>query len=139
PLTTGRLAMAVPHGDDKTVRRRNEPRLNAAEHQTHPERIGRYRVERVLGEGSFGQVYLAYDDQLQRRVAIKVPHRRLVSQPTEAEAYLTEARIVAKLDHPHIVPVYDVGSTEAFPCFIVSKLIEGSTLATKIKEDRPSF
>jgi serine/threonine protein kinase len=105
----------------------------------HPQRIGRYRVEKVLGEGGFGLVYLAYDDQLERFVAIKVPHRRLISKPEDAEGYLTEARIVAKLDHPHIVPVHDVGSTEEFPCFVVSKFLEGSTLASKIKDDRPSF
>ena len=54
----------------------------------------------VLGQGGFGIVYLAYDDQLQRLVAIKVPHRKLVSRPEDAEAYLTEARTVANLDHP---------------------------------------
>src|SRR3954453_12785971 len=77
-----------------------------------PEWIGRYRIEKVLGKGGFGLVYLAHDDQLQRLVAIKVPHARLVAQATDAEAYLTEARTVANLDHPHIVPVHDVGSTE---------------------------
>jgi serine/threonine protein kinase len=105
----------------------------------HPQRIGRYRIEKVLGEGGFGLVYLAYDDQLERFVAIKVPHRRLISRLEDAQEYLTEARIVAKLDHPHIVPVFDVGSTEDFPCFVVSKFIEGSTLAQKIRDDRPSF
>ncbi len=104
-----------------------------------PQRIGRYRIERVLGEGGFGLVYLAYDDQLERLVAIKVPHRRLISGPEDAEGYLTEARIVAKLDHPHIVPVFDVGSTEDYPCFIVSKFIEGSTLAKQINDNRPPF
>ncbi len=105
----------------------------------HPLRIGRYRVEKVLGEGGFGLVYLAHDDQLERPVAIKVPHRRLISRPEDAAEYLTEARIVAKLDHPHIVPVHDVGSTEDFPCFVVSKFIEGSTLAQRISDNRPSF
>jgi serine/threonine protein kinase/formylglycine-generating enzyme required for sulfatase activity len=97
-----------------------------------PERIGRYRVERLLGEGGFGQVYLAQDEQLQRLVAIKVPHRRLLTSPEDAEPYLAEARIVANLDHPNIVPVLDVGSTEQFPCYVVSKFIEGSTLRNKL-------
>ena len=86
-----------------------------------PPRIGRYRVDRLLGQGGFGVVYLARDDQLQRHVAIKVPHGEVTSQPTEAEAYLAEARLLACLDHPHVVPVHDVGSTAEFPCFIVSK------------------
>ncbi|HTU18595.1 MAG TPA: SUMF1/EgtB/PvdO family nonheme iron enzyme [Gemmataceae bacterium] len=101
-----------------------------------PVSIGRYRIEKLLGEGGFGRVYLAYDEQLQRLVALKVPHRHRVGTSEEAEAYLTEARTVANLDHPHIAPVYDVGSCEEFPCFIVSKYIEGTDLAAKIKQSR---
>src|SRR5690242_4276026 len=78
---------------------------------TAPTHVGRYRIERVLGEGGFGRVYLAHDEQLHRPVAVKVPHPHLVSRPLDAEAYLKEARTVANLDHPHIVPVYDVGGT----------------------------
>ncbi|MCH7685969.1 MAG: protein kinase, partial [Planctomycetes bacterium] len=87
----------------------------------HPERIGRYRIERVLGKGGFGLVYLAHDDQLDRPVAVKVPHAKLITKPEDAEAYLAEARTVANLDHPGIVPVHDVGSTDNCPCFVVSK------------------
>ncbi len=99
-----------------------------------PERIGRYRVERVLGRGGFGLVYLAHDDQLQRLVAIKVPHARLVAQATAAEAYLVEARTVASLDHANIVPVFDVGCTAEFPCFIVSKYIDGTDLSVRLRD-----
>ena len=104
-----------------------------------PQRIGRYWVETILGQGSFGRVYLAHDDQLQRLVAIEVPHARLVAQTSDADAYLTEARTVAGLDHPNIVPVYDVGSTEDFPYYIVSKFTEGSKLAQRIKDNQPSY
>jgi serine/threonine protein kinase/formylglycine-generating enzyme required for sulfatase activity len=104
-----------------------------------PQQIGRYRIERILGQGGFGVVYLAHDDQLGRPVAIKVPHPQSVFTAEDAQAYLTEARAVANLDHPHIVPVFDAGSTAEFPFFFVSKFVSGSTLATKIKQERPSF
>jgi hypothetical protein len=80
-----------------------------------PQQIGRYRVENILGGGGFGVVYLAHDDQLERPVSIKVPHPQRIFTPQVAQVYLTEARAVAKLDHPHIVPVFDVGSTAEFP------------------------
>jgi serine/threonine protein kinase len=104
-----------------------------------PQHVGRYRVERVLGKGGFGLVYLAHDEQLQRPVAIKVPHARLVARPEDAQTYLSEARTVANLDHPNIVPVHDVGSTDQFPCFVVSKYIDGTDLATRIKQSRLSI
>ena len=128
--------MNDPHQTVDEPGRESGPAFSAAFTRTH---IGRYRIEKVLGQGGFGLVYLAHDDQLQRLVAIKVPHRKLVSRPEDAKAYLIEARTVANLDHPHIVPVHDVGSTETFPCFIVSKFIEGSTLSQKIKDNRPSI
>jgi len=104
-----------------------------------PQHIGRYRVEKVLGQGGFGLVYQAHDDKLQRLVAIKVPHAERVKTPEDAEAYLTEARTVANLDHPHIVPVYDVGSAPDCPCFVVSKYIDGTDLATRLKQSRLSL
>src|ERR1700733_5746868 len=101
--------------------RKQEPTVDGV---APPKHIGRYRIEKILGKGGFGIVFLAHDEQLQRLVAIKVPHRHRVSTPEDAEAYLTEARTVANLDHPHIVPVHDLGSTPDYPCFVVSKYIE---------------
>jgi hypothetical protein len=111
-------------------------RVGADPAGAHPERIGRYRVERLLGEGGFGRVYLAHDEQLRRRVAVKVPHRPLATTPPVLDAHLAEARTAATLDHPHIVPVFDIGRTPEYPFFIVSKYIEGPTLAERMKEIR---
>jgi serine/threonine protein kinase len=123
---------------ERTGPYQSTPTVPHSKSDEQPPHIGRYRIERLLGAGGFGRVYLAHDEQLHRLVAIKVPHANLISRPEDAEAYLTEARIVASLDHPNIVPVHDVGSTEKCPCFIVSKFIEGCTLAQKIRDDRPS-
>ncbi|MGA2253477.1 MAG: serine/threonine-protein kinase, partial [Thermoguttaceae bacterium] len=104
----------------------------------HPSRIGRYRIERILGHGGFGTVYKGYDDGLKRPVAIKVPHRRLVDKPEDIELYLEEAQVVASLDHANIVPVHDVGQTEDGLCYVVSKFIQGSDLTRRISEKPPS-
>jgi hypothetical protein len=78
-----------------------------------PDRLGRYRITAKLGEGGFGVVYRGYDDDLRRDVAIKVPHRHRVRSAADAEEYLAEARVLAGLDHPGIVPVFDLGRTDA--------------------------
>jgi serine/threonine protein kinase/formylglycine-generating enzyme required for sulfatase activity len=103
----------------------------------HPSHIGRYRVEKLLGEGGFGRVYLAHDDQLRRPVAIKVPRPERACQPGYADSYLAEARILARLDHPHIVPVHDIGQTADGLPFVISKFIEGTDLAQQIRQGRP--
>jgi formylglycine-generating enzyme required for sulfatase activity len=101
-----------------------------------PARLGRYRVIAELGAGSFGVVYRAHDEELHRAVAIKVPHRHRVARPEDAEAYLAEARVLAGLDHPNIVPVHDVGRDADGLPFVVSKLIEGSDLAARLRRGR---
>jgi serine/threonine protein kinase len=72
----------------------------------HSTKIGRYNLLRRLGKGGFGEVSLAYDEELERPVAIKVPRPERVSQPEDIEVFLEEARILASLDHPHIVPLF---------------------------------
>src|SRR5262249_4409983 len=104
-----------------------------------PSHVGRYRVERLLGEGGFGRVYLAHDGELHRPASIKVPHPDRARQTGYADTYLGEARILAGLDHPNIVPVFDTGRTEDGLPFVVSKFIEGSDLARKIRQSRSTF
>ncbi len=100
--------------------------------------IGRYRVIRLLGRGGFGTVYLAQDDDLRRAVAIKVPNPERVAGPENVAAYLAEAQILAQLDHPNIVPVYDAGRTDDGLCYVVSKYIEGTNLAERLDQGRMS-
>jgi serine/threonine protein kinase/formylglycine-generating enzyme required for sulfatase activity len=100
-----------------------------------PVRLGRYRITARLGGGGFGVVYRGYDEQLGREVAIKVLRSsRAVS--ADGTLYLAEARMLASLDHPGIVPVYDAGRTEDGTCYLVSKLVPGSDLAKRLRETR---
>jgi serine/threonine protein kinase/formylglycine-generating enzyme required for sulfatase activity len=95
---------------------------------------GRYRLEELVAEGGFAEVYKAYDTELQRIVALKIPKR---SHLSSAESFLAEARRVARLKHDGIVPVYDVGS-EGDTCFIVSEFLEGGSLANRLTSDKPT-
>ncbi len=99
----------------------------------------RYEIRAKLGAGKFGVVYKAYDRVLQLEVAIKVPHRHRILTPEDIEAYQAEARILARLDHPGIVRVYDFGRTEDGLCYLVSKFIQGTELRTRMERARLSL
>ncbi len=103
-----------------------------------PTQIGRYAVRKTLGKGAFGTVYLGYDDQLDRQVAIKVPHQRLCEDSDFVEIFLKEARVMATLDHPNIVPVYDYGQSETGRPYLVSKLVTGTRLCDVISGQPPA-
>jgi hypothetical protein len=127
----------VGRSDDSTAEAGAGRRPGGEAPSDIPSSIGRYRVEGVLGEGSFGKVYLALDGELRRRVAIKVPHRRRITRPEDMEAYLREARVLASLRHPHIVTVFDVGTTADGLCYVVSEFVEGKSLEGRIREGKP--
>lgn len=105
---------------------------------TNPTSLGRYTIEELIGSGGFGTVYRVWDDQLQRSVAVKLPHLHRIHTEEERRAYLSEARTVAGLDHPGIVPVYDFGVLSDGRCFVVSKLIQGRNLAQLLVGQRYS-
>lgn len=92
-----------------------------------PQQVGRYLIRRPLGSGGFGTVFLGWDAELERAVAIKVPHQSRRPELNVVD-FIREAKIVASLDHPHIVPVYDAGQTEDGTCYIVSKYVDGLSL-----------
>lgn len=104
-----------------------------------PDYFGRYKVLRTLGSGGFGVVYLGFDDILERVVAIKVPRAERISLPSQVEAYLSEARLVASLEHPAIVRVYDCGRTPDERCYVVSQYVDGGDLADWLKTNRADF
>ena len=97
---------------------------------------GRYRIETLIAEGGFGRVYRAFDPELQRHVALKVPKANRVSSSEQADQLLEEARRAAKLRHPGIVSIFDVGRDDG-SVFIVTELIDGQNLAELIEQHRP--
>ncbi len=103
-----------------------------------PKKVGRYEVRQLLGSGKFGDVYLAYDDELHRQVAIKIQKRRKFTAE-ETELFRKEGRILASLDHPNIVPVFDTGQLDCGRRYVVSKLIDGANLAEYVTQRQLPF
>ncbi|CAN5274661.1 hypothetical protein BH11PLA2_BH11PLA2_43400 [soil metagenome] len=99
-----------------------------------PLQLGRYKILRKLGSGGFGVVYLAFDETLERSVALKVPRSDRVGRPEQAAAYLSEAKLVANLEHPAIVRVYDCGQ-DGDLCYVVSQYIDGGDLSDWLKNN----
>lgn len=95
-------------------------------------RFNKYRIEAEIGSGGFGSVWRAVDTSLDRPVAIKVLDPLLTRDPGWVARFQKEARLMARLDHPHIVPVYETGE-ELGRLFIVMKLVEGPDLAQRLK------
>lgn len=102
-----------------------------------PKTVGRYEIRRILGKGTFGAVYLGYDPQLNREVAIKLPHLEKLERDVEKE-FLQEARQLAQLKHPGIVTVFDVGIDNGC-CYIVSDFLNGQNLSEWLRENKPTW
>ncbi len=95
------------------------------------ENVGPYRIIEQLGQGGMATVFKAYHPGLDRFVAIKVMHPAFKQDPTFLARFQREARVVAKLDHPHIVPIYDYAEHNTNP-YLVMKFVEGETLKARL-------
>ena len=139
-MSVGRAqAEAGIASDDGVASERKASSVSQEIVQQLPRNIGRYRLERIIGQGAFGVVYRAYDEQLNRAVAVKTPHESTAIDVQKAKAYLTESQFVAGRDHPHIVPVYDFGSTDTVACYIVSRFIDGGSLSARLKRGNLNY
>jgi serine/threonine protein kinase/tetratricopeptide (TPR) repeat protein len=103
-----------------------------------PSAFGRYQVRRALGTGGFGDVYLGHDTQLDRPVAIKVLRTGPGRLQGESNPFLQEARRLARLRHPGIVTVHDVGLHDG-QVYVVSDFLDGPDLGSWLEDYRPTW
>lgn len=94
--------------------------------------LGPYRIIAPLGEGGMAAVYKAFQPSVDRIVALKILPRHYAAEPGFAQRFAQEARVIASLEHPHILPVYDYGEADGYT-YLVMRYVEGGTLADRLK------
>lgn len=95
---------------------------------------GRYRLDHLIATGGFAEVWRAFDQELQRIIAVKIPKRTVIGS---SESFLAEARRVARLKHPGIIPIHDVG-LENGECFFVTEYVEGGSFTDRLTHGKLS-
>jgi hypothetical protein len=95
------------------------------------DRLGRYEIGALVGAGGMGEVYRARDPELEREVAIKVLPAELAEDPTRLRRFEREAKSIARLDHPNLLAIYDVGRHDG-TLYLVCELLEGQTLGDRL-------
>jgi serine/threonine protein kinase len=100
---------------------------------TNDNLLGNYEIQEKIGAGGMASVYKAYQPKLDRHVAIKVMHPNIAADTNFIARFEREARIVARLDHPNIVPIYDYDEVEGQP-YLVMKYVEGRTLKAILRD-----
>ena len=96
--------------------------------------LNHYKIQNPLGKGGMGEVFIAEDTKLARRVALKILPPEMASDPTRLNRFESEAKAIAALNHPNIVTIYSVEETENFH-FLTMELVIGQTLAQAIPQD----
>lgn len=123
------IASSLAHLLDETARRVVRPAVPRM-------RVGRYRLERRLGEGGMGTVYEAMDTTLERRVAIKLIRDDWVDSTAALQRFRREARAAAGFTHPNVVTIFDYGVEAEARAFLVMELLEGSTLREELTRQK---
>ncbi|MCY3024583.1 MAG: serine/threonine-protein kinase [Planctomycetota bacterium] len=125
-------ANAVPAGFPGTGRAAGHTKTGKGARQT----LGRYRIVKEIGHGGQGVVYQAHDPVLDRTVALKVLRADAVADTELVEAFRREARVAARLAHPHIITIYDFGVEQHSP-YITMQLVEGPSLDRVLEPQQP--
>src|SRR5690349_5223216 len=98
--------------------------------------LGAYRIINQIGQGGMATVYKAYQPSMDRNVAIKVLPKQLADSKEFSQRFQQEAHIIAKLEHPHILPVFDYGESDGITYFVM-RYLDAGTLKDKLQEGRP--
>ncbi|MCA9054905.1 MAG: serine/threonine protein kinase, partial [Planctomycetaceae bacterium] len=112
-------ATASPGGDHEKIRH-----------------LGKYQIERRLGAGGMGAVFLAHDTDLKRTVALKVLPKDRKENPTLVKRFKAEAQAVAQLQHPNVVSIFETGEIQGFP-YLALEFVDGQDLQTRIEKRGP--
>jgi hypothetical protein len=124
--TVGPIApLSLPDGSDPPAR-------------ALPSRFGRFELQELVGQGSFGLVYRAWDTVVGRRVAVKLPRHGARASPADVQTFLREARNASKLIHENIVPILEANTHEG-TAYMVTHFVEGGTLADLLRSGPPPF
>ena len=102
-------------------------------HKPMPQKIGRYLVTSILGEGGMATVFQAHDPHFEREVAIKILPHELTPDPMFRTRFDREAKMIAGLEHPVIVPVHDFGEQDGQP-YLVMRLMSGGALSDRLEQ-----
>ncbi|HYT87807.1 MAG TPA: PEGA domain-containing protein [Gemmataceae bacterium] len=131
-------SLSVPVAQEQTLRGRSVPVGMALDQALRTPLPGdtRYKIEKELGRGAMGTVYLARDTKLDRQVALKIPHFRGSEKPDLLERFRREARAAATLHHRNICPVYDVGECSDIS-YLTMAYVEGRSLGDRVRKQGP--
>ena len=101
-------------------------------------KLGRYEIRSQLGAGGMGEVYLAQDTKLDRKVALKILPPTLAEDKDKMNRFVREARLASALNHPNIITIHEIGEIDGVH-FIATEYIEGETLTRQLERESPSL